>query len=217
MTASPDTPDLLSAVEGARNLVEAWRQTDAYVNKAAWSQPHLIVVANYGEPALALLPLLASGWVAEHERAERLAEENAALVVERDAAVKRGQMVLETKNEWADKARALEQQVATLTTQLAESDVPADPWKAFAWFINKCASGFGTELMRDGKTATEARNAVIGCFLQMAAGEACRVARSEEREPDPAKWRAATDDAFERAVKYTLTRHRAKSQEGEGE
>lgn len=83
--------------------------------------------------------------------------------------------------------------------------VPKDPWHAFAWFVSRCGEGFGRELMERGKTATQARNTIIGCFLDMAAGEACRLARSEGREPDPAKWRKAVDDAFERAVKRTAT------------
>lgn len=80
---------------------------------------------------------------------------------------------------------------------------PADPWNAFAFFVGKCASGFGRELLQQGKTDTQARNAVIGCFLDFAAGEACRVARREGREPSPEKWTKAVNDAFERAVKRT--------------
>lgn len=81
--------------------------------------------------------------------------------------------------------------------------VPDDPYGAFGWFISRCSSGLYSELVEQGKTDAEARNAVIHCFLDMAAGEACRVARREEREPDPAKWRAATDKAFTRAVQRT--------------
>ena len=80
---------------------------------------------------------------------------------------------------------------------------PVDPWKAFVYFVGKCAEGFGSELIQHGKTPTQARNAVIGCFLDMAAGEACRVARSEGREPNPAQWRKATNAAFKRAVERT--------------
>lgn len=82
---------------------------------------------------------------------------------------------------------------------------PVDPWGAFAYFVSKCADGFGRELIEQGKTETQARNAIIGCFLDFAAGEACRVARGEGRDPNSAKWRKATDDAFERAVKRTAT------------
>lgn len=81
--------------------------------------------------------------------------------------------------------------------------VPDDPWRVFAWFMNRCASGFGDELMRGGKTETQARNTVVRCFLQMAAGEACRIARTAGREPDPEKWKEATTDAFDRAFRYT--------------
>lgn len=84
-----------------------------------------------------------------------------------------------------------------------QQDVPADPIGAFAYFVSKCASGFGTELMRRGRTATQARKMIVGCFLDFAAGEACRIARSEGREPDPKKWKTATDRAFERAVART--------------
>jgi hypothetical protein len=81
--------------------------------------------------------------------------------------------------------------------------IPKDPWKAFAYLVGKCASGFGRELMEGGKTEKAARNAIIGCFLAMAAGEACRIARGEGREPNHCKWRKATDDAFRRAVVRT--------------
>lgn len=88
--------------------------------------------------------------------------------------------------------------------RMALAGVPDEPYAAFAWFVSRCASGLYQELLEKGKTDTEARNAVIHCFLDFAAGEACRVARREEREPDSDKWRKATDDAFERAVKRTL-------------
>lgn len=78
-----------------------------------------------------------------------------------------------------------------------------DPWNAFAFFVSKCASGFGKELIQQGRTDVQARNAVIGCFLDFAAGEACRIARREGREPDHEKWTQAVNDAFERAVKRT--------------
>lgn len=83
------------------------------------------------------------------------------------------------------------------------SRVPKDPYGAFAWFVSHCASGLYGELLKKGHTDTEARNAVIGCFLDFAGGEACRIARREGRAPDPEKWRAATDAAFDRALKRT--------------
>ena len=83
----------------------------------------------------------------------------------------------------------------------ALNEVPSDPYGAFAWFVSQCASGLYRELLEKGKTDTEARNAVIHCFLDFAAGEACRIARREAREPDPDKWRAAVDGAFARAIK----------------
>jgi hypothetical protein len=89
------------------------------------------------------------------------------------------------------------------TKRRAASSVPKDSWQAFAYFVGKCATGFGRELMEQGKTEKAARNAVIGCFLAMAAGEACRIARGEGREPDRRKWRKATNDAFQRAVVRT--------------
>lgn len=79
----------------------------------------------------------------------------------------------------------------------------SDPWNAFVFFVSKCASGFGRELVQQGRTDLQARNAVIGCFLDFAAGEACRIARREGREPDHEKWTKAVNDAFERAVKRT--------------
>ena len=83
------------------------------------------------------------------------------------------------------------------------SQVPEDPWMAFAYFVSRCGEGFGKELLAQGKTETQARNIIIGCFLGFASGEACRVARSEGREPDIEKWRKATEDAFARASKRT--------------
>ena len=83
----------------------------------------------------------------------------------------------------------------------AFSQVPSDPYGAFAWFVSNCASGLYKELLEKGKTDTEARNAVIHCFLDFASGEACRIAQREGREPDHEKWRAATDSAFDRAAK----------------
>lgn len=85
----------------------------------------------------------------------------------------------------------------------ALSKVPDDPYGAFAWFLSQCASGLYKELLEKGRTDTQARNAIIHCFLDCASGEACRVARREGREPDHDKWRKATDDAFERATKRT--------------
>ena len=79
--------------------------------------------------------------------------------------------------------------------------VPDDPWMAFAYLVGRCAEGLAKELLERGRSETQARNAVIRCFLDMAAGEACRQARREGREPDPSKWRKATDDSFERATK----------------
>lgn len=86
----------------------------------------------------------------------------------------------------------------------ALNEVPADPYGAFAWFVSMCASGLYRELLEKGKTDMAARNAVIHCFLDFASGEACRIARREEREPDHEKWRAATDAAFDRAIKRSL-------------
>lgn len=83
----------------------------------------------------------------------------------------------------------------------ALNTVPADPYGAFAWFVSQCASGLYKELLEKGKTDTEARNAVIHCFLDFASGEACRIARREGRKPSAAKWRKATDHAFKRAIK----------------
>lgn len=86
------------------------------------------------------------------------------------------------------------------------SEVPNDPYGAFAWFVSHCASGLYGELLERGKTDTEARNAVIHCFLDFASGEACRIAQREGRAPDHNKWREATDAAFERAVKRVSAR-----------
>lgn len=85
------------------------------------------------------------------------------------------------------------------------TEAPPDSYKAFAYFVRKCAIGLYTELVEQGKTDAQARNAVIHSFLDMASGEACRVARGEGREPDPEKWRKSTDEAFARAIKRTST------------
>lgn len=45
-------------------------------------------------------------------------------------------------------------------------------------------------------TDTQARNSIIADFLACAAGEACRIARSEGREPDEFLWMAAAQRAF---------------------
>ncbi len=45
------------------------------------------------------------------------------------------------------------------------NEVPADPYGAFAWFVSRCSSGLYRELLGKGRTDTEARNIVIGCFL----------------------------------------------------
>jgi hypothetical protein len=92
----------------------------------------------------------------------------------------------------------------TVGEEKTQPEVPDDAWKAFAFFVGKCAEGFGKELLEQGKTDTQARNAVIGCLLDFAAGEACRITRREGRDPDPAKWLKATQDAFERAVMRTM-------------
>jgi hypothetical protein len=83
------------------------------------------------------------------------------------------------------------------------STVPDDPYGAFAWFVSHSASGFYKELVEQGRTDTQARNAAIHCFLDFAAGEACRIARREGREPNPEKWLKATSEAFDRAIKRT--------------
>lgn len=85
-------------------------------------------------------------------------------------------------------------------------DVPDDPVKAFAVLVGRCANGLLRELVEEGKTDTQARNAIIHYFLDFAAGEACRVAMREGREPDHNKWRMATNKAFEHAVKRTAAR-----------
>lgn len=85
----------------------------------------------------------------------------------------------------------------------ALSKVPDDPYGAFAWFVSHCSSGLYKELVAKGRTDTQARNAIVACFLDFASGEACRIARREGREPDHEKWRSATDAAFYRAVKRT--------------
>ena len=94
-----------------------------------------------------------------------------------------------------------------MTDMPATDKAPIDPWKEFTFFIGKCAEGFGRELLKQGKTDAQARNVIIQCFLDFAAGEACRVARREGREPSPEKWRKAVDDAFDRAVKRTAASH----------
>ena len=82
-------------------------------------------------------------------------------------------------------------------------EIPTDPHKAFAYLVSRCAEGFGVELLQEGRTDMQARNLIIGYFLDFAAGEACRVARREGREPSHEKWTKAVDDAFARAVKRT--------------
>jgi hypothetical protein len=90
-----------------------------------------------------------------------------------------------------------------MADERAEVDIPEDPGAAFAFLVSRCAEGLGRELIAKGKTDTQARNAIIHHFLDFAAGEACRIARREKREPDHDKWQKATDDAFARAVVRT--------------
>lgn len=82
-------------------------------------------------------------------------------------------------------------------------EVSEDPHKAFAYLVSRCASGLLNELVAQGETEVRARNCVIHHFLAFAAGEACRQARREGREPDPTKWAAATEKAFDAAVGRT--------------
>lgn len=35
--------------------------------------------------------------------------------------------------------------------------VPAEPAQAFAYFVNKCAEGYGRELLAEGLSETQAR------------------------------------------------------------
>jgi hypothetical protein len=79
----------------------------------------------------------------------------------------------------------------------------ADPVQVFAYLVSKCGSGLLLELVADGKSDTQARNQIIRYFLDFAAGEACRIARREGREPDTSKWATATMKAFERAIRRT--------------
>ena len=81
--------------------------------------------------------------------------------------------------------------------------IPPDPHKAFAWFVSKCGTGFCHEMIALGKTPTQARNSVIQMLLAFAAGEACRIAREENREPNIDKWSKATAAAFNSAVERT--------------
>jgi hypothetical protein len=88
-------------------------------------------------------------------------------------------------------------------TDEPEVALPDDSWKCFALLVSKCASGYGAELLAEGLSDAQARNRIIHAFLAFAAGEACRMARREGREPDREKWSRATADAFERAVART--------------
>ena len=93
--------------------------------------------------------------------------------------------------------------------QMTDPKIPTDPVKAFAYLVSKCASGLYLELVDAGRTDTNARSQIIFMFLDFAAGETCRVARREGREPRFDKWTAATTDAFERAVKRTAAKESA--------
>ena len=53
---------------------------------------------------------------------------------------------------------------------MADLKVPNDSWGAFAFLVSKCAEGFARELVDQGKSPTQARRAVVECFLNMAAG-----------------------------------------------
>lgn len=85
----------------------------------------------------------------------------------------------------------------------AQDQTPADPIGAFAYLVSKCASGLLLELVDAGRTETEARNIIIHCFLDFAAGEACRQARRAGRGPDREKWGKAVGSALDRAAART--------------
>lgn len=82
-------------------------------------------------------------------------------------------------------------------------ELPDDPVNAFAYLVSKCASGLLQELVAAGKTDKQARLAIIHYFLAFASGEACRIARSEGRDPDRDKWLKAVNGAFDKAVNRT--------------
>lgn len=103
------------------------------------------------------------------------------------------------------KVEALERENASLREADAmPNDVPESPHGAFAYFLSKCVGGYGAELMRSGThTETDVRNAVVHALMACAAGEACRIARDDGREPNPEKWRSATDAVFAAAIART--------------
>lgn len=90
-----------------------------------------------------------------------------------------------------------------MADEVDDDGVPDDPRKAFAYLVGRCCEGYGAGLIEQGRTEVEARNAIIHHFLDFAAGEACRIARSKGREPDRALWTKTVDEAFDRAVKRT--------------
>src|SRR3546814_6602574 len=44
---------------------------------------------------------------------------------------------------------------ATTAGEGVLAEIPEDPWRAFAWFIGRCASGFGGELVRSEEHTSE--------------------------------------------------------------
>lgn len=59
-------------------------------------------------------------------------------------------------------------------------------------------------LVADGASEADAASAVVNVLITRAAGQACRNATQLlGREPDPEKWRRATDKAFVLAAKRT--------------
>jgi hypothetical protein len=56
------------------------------------------------------------------------------------------------------------------------------------------------ELLDAGKTDIEARNIIIHDLILLASCEACRIARSEDREPSRDLWHVAADWAFDLAA-----------------
>ena len=112
-------------IADARKLREDWLATEAAKNRMAWTQPDLIVVANYGELALSHLPVLCDALAA-------LAKERTGLVLRSALAETRAEQAERER----DEALRLLAETDDWIAEFAEPDDEEDPpefllvWKA---------------------------------------------------------------------------------------
>ncbi|MFN3891942.1 MAG: hypothetical protein ACK4MV_16225 [Beijerinckiaceae bacterium] len=78
-----------------------------------------------------------------------------------------------------------------------------NPISFFASMVSRCANGLLAELKDAGLSEDQGKTKIVHLLIDFAAGEACRIARRNGREPDRDKWLAAVNRAFDEAVART--------------